>query len=96
MGVEVEQKIIENHKVLANRLKRMKRKLKSKERRSIDLDVLKSELNRCERMKRAVWSGSSWDYVDDGGASAEREERELEGKIELLERLIGKVEKNRI
>ena len=90
MGIE--SKIIENHKVLANRVKRLKRKLKSKEKNSIELDVLKKELARCERKKRQVWSGSSWDYDYDGGAGAEREEASLEGQIELLKRLIDSKE----
>lgn len=93
MGVE--QKIIENHKVLANRLKRMKRKMKRMERKSkmsIDVDTLKDELASCERRLANVWKDSPWYYVDDGGASAEREEHELEGQIELLRRLIEKAE----
>lgn len=87
------EKIVANHKVLANRLKRMKRNMKRMKRNSIDVNILKDELASCERRLSAVWKGSVWDYMDDDGASALREENELTGQIDLLKRLIKQSER---
>lgn len=81
--------IIRNHKVLSNRIKKLKRKLKRKQIQSIDINILKHELAECEKRKSTVWSGESWSYAHDGGESASRLEIELNAQIELLKRLIG-------